>query len=350
LAWRSALADERENRLFRRESSNQSTANLGFPRDWPLDFWGASIRANIRSIPGAPEFDLATVGSINDTTAPFSRYSPASAPVGVSFALQFLVLVGNLAMPPVRQSSPYGRRFIAPLAAACLATALGCAPMGPMVDPYCSPAPPFVQPYAVANPIHVPVAEREFVWQQLIDVVDDHFRIQREERVHVIGDAATDGRIETYPIIGSTVFEPHRSDSASPYEKDLATLQSIQRQATVRVTPDAGGYLVEVEVIKSLEDLSQSDPTSSDRPSLRHDNSLRRNIGRDKSRPAPRQWIPVGRDAALEQLILADFQARLGLPPNLASPVPIRLPSVMPVPQSEPTADTPWPSPTTPGD
>jgi hypothetical protein len=38
-----------------------------------------------------------------------------------------------------------------------------------------------------------------------VDAVDDYFRIEREERVRLIGGVLTEGRIDTFPITGSTV-------------------------------------------------------------------------------------------------------------------------------------------------
>ena len=66
---------------------------------------------------------------------------------------------------------------------------------------------------------------------QAVDAVDDYFRIEREERVRLIGGVLTEGRIDTFPIIGSTIFEPWRKDSTPGYEKVHATLQSIRRRA-----------------------------------------------------------------------------------------------------------------------
>jgi len=81
----------------------------------------------------------------------------------------------------------------------------------------------------------IPPLDREFLWNQTADAVDDYFRIEREDRVRLIAGVLTEGRIDTFPTIGSTVFEPWRTDSTMGYEKLHATLQSIRRRATVRV-------------------------------------------------------------------------------------------------------------------
>ncbi len=96
---------------------------------------------------------------------------------------------------------------------------------------------------------------RDFVWDQVVDVVDDYFRIQKEERVKLIGDMLTEGRIDTYPRSGSTIFEPWNKDSATPYDRWEATLQSIRRTALVRVIPAPQGFTVDVQVYKELENV-----------------------------------------------------------------------------------------------
>ena len=36
------------------------------------------------------------------------------------------------------------------------------------------------------NPMYVPLSDREFLWNQLVDTIDNYFRIQREERVRLV--------------------------------------------------------------------------------------------------------------------------------------------------------------------
>jgi hypothetical protein len=103
------------------------------------------------------------------------------------------------------------------------------------------------------NQIHVPVANRDFTWEQIVDVVDDYFTIQRERQVQIVGDVLTEGRIDTLPRIGATILEPHREDSVGRYNRWESTFQTIRRTATVRVIPDATGYLIDVSV-QSLEE------------------------------------------------------------------------------------------------
>ena len=151
--------------------------------------------------------------------------------------------------------------------------AAGCgrvmnAPMPPMTPPVVAFGPPVpaynppqlvptVVQSAVSNPILVPVTDRDVAWDNIVDVIDDYFKIQREDRVHQIGDILSEGQIETFPQTGATFLEPWRGDSANFYERLESTFQSIRRKAVVRVIPDASGFLVDVTVLKELEDVER---------------------------------------------------------------------------------------------
>jgi hypothetical protein len=163
----------------------------------------------------------------------------------------------------------------------------------------------------LANPLLVPPIDREFLWNQTVDAVDDYFRIEREERVRLIAGILTEGRIDTFPITGSTIFEPWRADSTPGFEKWHATLQSIRRRATVRVIPTEGGYLLDVIVQKELEDLDKPEHATAGGATLRHDGTLVRQEGAPGRYSVTLGWIPIGRDVTLEQRILADLMARL---------------------------------------
>ncbi len=190
------------------------------------------------------------------------------------------------------------------LAAAALG---GCArfrlPVGPDLGLAAAPG--------IENPMFVPALDREFLWNQSVDAVDDYFRIEREERVRLIGGVLTEGRIDTFPITGSTIFEPWRRDSTPGYEKFHATFQSIRRRALLRVIPTEGGYLLDVAVQKELEDLDKPEHATAGGATLRHDGSLVRQEGASGRFSTTLGWIPLGRDVTLEQRILADLRARL---------------------------------------
>jgi hypothetical protein len=176
----------------------------------------------------------------------------------------------------------------------------------------------------VENPQLVTVTDREFVWNQVVYTIDNYFSIEREERVRQVGDVLTEGRIDTFPMVGSTILEPWQNDSAPGYERLHATLQSIRRQATVHVMPTDGGYLIEVNVNKELEDVNQPEHATTGHSTAPFGGSLvrtgrwRQNPGSLPSATHTLGWIPLGRDIQLEQRILHELRARLSGPPQVA--------------------------------
>lgn len=192
---------------------------------------------------------------------------------------------------------------------ALLATLLGCGLDRGWQPPSAMPRAKLAQ-----NPMYVPLSDREVLWNELVDTIDNYFRIQREERVRLVGGVLTEGQIETSYQPGATVFEPWRQDSSPGFERTYATLQSIRRRAVAYVRPQCdGGYLIEVAVYKELEDLSQPEHSTVSLESLRHDGSLNRPQQELRSGPTTLGWIPVGRDTALEQRILTELRQRLGV-------------------------------------
>ena len=100
---------------------------------------------------------------------------------------------GRLAMPikACWTALPAGPRLAAGTARVC-----GLAPWGP---------PP--QAALAQNPLYVPSSDREFLWNQFVDTIDDYFDIEREERVRLVGGVLTEGQIDTLPQPGATVLD-----------------------------------------------------------------------------------------------------------------------------------------------
>lgn len=197
------------------------------------------------------------------------------------------------------------QRRLAILISACMA-ATGCV-FGP------SGAPPPV-PILYQNPSLIAGTNHELVWDQIADVVSGYFRIRNEQSVQIVDNTYIEGRIDTYPQGGATLLEPHRSDSVGRYNRWESTLQTIRRRGHVRVTPlpTQGGFEIQVVVEKELEDLPQPAAAAAGAATFRSNSAPR---DRRKDRPqggATPGWIPLGRDVALEQRILAEIHARLG--------------------------------------
>ena len=185
---------------------------------------------------------------------------------------------------------------------------LGC---GLISRRYAGPSPEGIAT-SISNPLVVPVADVDFAWNQIVDMVDDYFDIASEQQVREIGGVLMEGWIETQPLVGATLLEPLRRDSTPGFERWQSTFQSIRRRAFVRVVPVASGFQVYVEVKKELEDVSQPEFSTVGQSARRHDGSLVAFDGfQDEEGPVTLGWIPLGRDATLEQEMLRQLYARL---------------------------------------
>lgn len=198
----------------------------------------------------------------------------------------------------------------APILALVAAAVGGCAVGPPFLEPSANPV-----LIAYPNPMLVPSRDAEAVWENVVDVVDDYFRIDvpETEPVRLAAGLFTEGRLRTFPEVASTLLEPWRQDSADTYEKLESTLQSIRRQARVRVVPANEGFWIEVAVFKELEHVAQPAHASAGAATFRNDSSLTRVISAVGEQEIHEGWIPMGRDPALEQRILAQLHERFGL-------------------------------------
>lgn len=200
---------------------------------------------------------------------------------------------------------PYVRRYAARFAVALwLIAAPGCALL--------NPGPP---PGGYPNPIVLPSCDRNYLWDQVVDVVDNYFQIDREDRVRLEGDVLTVGRLDAHPQTSATLFEPFRRDSVGFYEKLESTLQSMRRRAVVTVEPTSAGYRIEVTVYEELEDVPRPENAVAGTAIARHDTSNKHFVAPVGGQPTSAGWIPRGRDVALEQAILGELVVRLGKPP-----------------------------------
>jgi hypothetical protein len=209
------------------------------------------------------------------------------------------------------------------LAGLLLGAVSGCAGVRPLAEPMGPPVPLYSD-----NPLLMPVRDSSALSEALSNVVDDYFRIESEEPVRTVGGTLTEGRIDTFPEVGSTVLEPWRHDSADPYERAESTLQSIRREAHVRVIPAEGGFLVDVAVFKELEDVKRPAHVSAGAATFRTEGSLTRVVSPIGEQEVNKGWIRLGRDRALEQRILAHLQETLGV--QGLSPIPPAVPASQP--------------------
>jgi hypothetical protein len=214
-----------------------------------------------------------------------------------------------------------------------IALALGGCGMGPEYTAQTGCPPGYapaqseaLQPVATgySNPIFIPVGDPQCAWETVVDVVDDYFRIEHEEPVRVSGTTSSDGNLTTYPSVSPTILEPWRHDTVDSEQRMENTLQTMRRWASVHVTPAQGGYMVEVSVFKELEDMVAPEHSSAGKATFRYDSTLTgviNPIGGDRTGDG---WISRGRDATMEQQIIAHLLSRCGQVAQPAGPVVMR--------------------------
>jgi hypothetical protein len=181
--------------------------------------------------------------------------------------------------------------------AGALLLACGCA-TGPLQD-----NPVRLRPAAPAgpvdNPVFVPLGPASYaaVFEHVLDVVDDYFEIAYSNRY--------DGRVETYPKIAPGLGQPWKAGSPDAYQRLLACFQTIRLRAVVVISPaNDGGYFIDVKVYRELEDLARPTQATAGAAAFRSEPTLERQYEVIEPDLLDVHWIPVGRDAALEQAIL----------------------------------------------
>jgi hypothetical protein len=172
----------------------------------------------------------------------------------------------------------------------------GCA-SGPLLD-----NPILLRPEpcpAVENPVYVPLGPPAYgaVFEQVIDILDDYFEIAYANRY--------DGRIETFRSIAPGLEQPWKPGSPDFDQRLLAFFQTIRHHAVVLIQPaDDGGFFVDVKVYKELEDLLRPVRATAGAASFRSDATLERQFEVIDPTIYEANWIPIGRDLKLEQVIL----------------------------------------------
>lgn len=150
-------------------------------------------------------------------------------------------------------------------------------------------------------PVFVRANDGDFVWERTVDVVHTYlFEIERENRI--------DGVIETRYKTGASYLEPWHPDSVGTANRWESTLQSIRRKAFISITPVDGGFLVNVEAIKELEDVPRA-ANSAGAATFLDNNPLQRDLNVVVGQATPSGWIPRGRDPELERAMLGSLAA-----------------------------------------
>jgi hypothetical protein len=146
------------------------------------------------------------------------------------------------------------------------------------------------------------------IFDQVLDVVDDHFAIQYSNRY--------EGRVVGKPTIAPGFEQPWKPGSPDSYERTLATLQAYRYRCEVRIREaDPTGYFVQVTVLKELRDYPTTGNPYSNISVFQDGGTVDRdqflivdpNVTSPIESPGER-WIPKGRETALEQVILRKLQ------------------------------------------
>ncbi len=187
--------------------------------------------------------------------------------------------------------------------------AAGCAGR-PLLD-----NPLFVRPDAgppCANPVYLALGPPDYatVFETVLDVLDDNFEIAYANRY--------DGTIRTHPKVAPGLEQPWKPGSPDGAERLLATLQTIRYRCDVTIQPgdpQAGpapaGYLVHVVVYKELEDLKQPIRATGGGAAFRSDNTVERQYEVVDPSVVESNWIPLGREVNLEQVLLQRITKKL---------------------------------------
>jgi hypothetical protein len=157
----------------------------------------------------------------------------------------------------------------------------------------------------IGQPMFVACGSQDAVWERTVDVLHEYpFSIRREDRL--------DGVIETDYKTGSGILEPWHKDSVGHDQKMESTLQSIRRRVVVNVTPVEGGFFINVEAYKELEDLVGLAANSAGGATFQESTPLQRDLDLVVGQTSPSGWISQGRDFALEQDILERLSVAFG--------------------------------------
>lgn len=159
-----------------------------------------------------------------------------------------------------------------------------------------------------ASPLWVPQRPEAYalVFDKTYDVVHEYFDIAYSNRFS--------GEIKTNYLMTAGFFDGFglRLGYYDCYENLESTLQSVRRWALVTITPaTSGGYYIDVQVFKELEDLPRPAHAAAGAAMIRPDNPIERQFQVIDPFVFSHGWIPFGRDHALEQQILERLKSCL---------------------------------------
>ena len=183
------------------------------------------------------------------------------------------------------------------LCAAGLTACLGGCVSGPLQEnPLLVPLRPTP---AHENPVYIPQHPMAYarVFETIEDVLSDYFVIVYANRF--------DGRIVTQPSIAPGIEQPWKPGSPDFYQRLLAFTQTIRHRAIVEITTaKEEGFFVSIKVLKELEDIPAPTRATAGEATLRLESTVQRQFEVVYPQFFDSNWIPIGRDTKLEQVLL----------------------------------------------
>lgn len=175
------------------------------------------------------------------------------------------------------------------------------------------------------NPLYVRTEDNKWLWESIVDVVDNYFPIASESPVlkdesqnnGVLISRFTEGRLDTKPVIAPGVCQPWKKSSANISQRWEATFQTIRRYAVVRVVPENEGFKINLAVYNEME--NRSNPMNSRKSNTNFtftDDLSQLELPAGPTAPSD-GWFPIGRNTEMEQIILEELAWRLNNPPYL---------------------------------
>jgi hypothetical protein len=149
------------------------------------------------------------------------------------------------------------------------------------------------------NPLYIPQTTMAYarIFEKTLDVLSEYFDIAYQNRY--------EGRIETLPKIAPGIEQPWKPGSPDFRQRLYAFFQTVRHRAIVNITTaNDGGYFINVQVLKELEDIPAPTRPTAGEATFRLDSSIQRQFEVVDFELYQSNWIPIGRDVKLEQVIL----------------------------------------------
>ena len=177
----------------------------------------------------------------------------------------------------------------------------------------CATAPPLDNPILAGTskgPIENPVlvspgtpteAAYQEVFEKAVDILGDYFQL--------LPPNPTAGQIVAYPRIAPGYEQFWKPGNPDPRARLLATLQTIRQSASIEIRAgEHGGFVVYVVVDRELEDLPRPTQAAIGVPVFQEAATVSRDhqiVNQEIATDPSGSWFKVGRDYAMEQLILS---------------------------------------------